>query len=413
MCFSLNINGFSFHFYFSLSLLHFLFTQVNPEQKTLQADFELALLKAKLLNPLNFGYPHKYGWSTSGRTDRGVHACAQVCSAKLQLQPDQTMDDVRNIINQFLTETFQVLDVIKTSRTFHAKTGRSHVRYQYMIPSFCFFPRDQLRELLLKVAPLEKEGRGPAEPLSAQEMKEIQTQLQNYRIDTTQRQALQTALQQYCGTHSFHNFTPRIKAGEATANRYIMSFHVEDPIIFDEDKNGIEWIPTQVTGQAFLLHQIRKMISLAIDCVRMNMLPTQLIPNALQMEHFKTGLAPAQGLFLEMSYYDGYNRRILELKQQQENGRGQPNSEFNILNWNDPNSDAYKRWKLFRDSKIMKHVVHEEQQEGNFISYLYSQEFYFDHDEYKRCLETDTPVVSTSSANNDSSVNDVVVKEEA
>lgn len=46
--------------------------QTNEGQKTLQSDFELALLKAELLNPLNMGFFHKYGWSTSGRTDKGV-----------------------------------------------------------------------------------------------------------------------------------------------------------------------------------------------------------------------------------------------------------------------------------------------------------------------------------------------------
>jgi hypothetical protein len=48
--------------------------QINEGQRTLQAEFELALLRCKLLDPRNFGYPTKYGWSTSGRTDKGVHA---------------------------------------------------------------------------------------------------------------------------------------------------------------------------------------------------------------------------------------------------------------------------------------------------------------------------------------------------
>ena len=33
-------------------------------------------------------------------------------------------------------------------------------------------------------------------------------------------------------------------------------------------EGGLEWIPTQVVGQSFLLHQIRKMTSLAIDVAR-------------------------------------------------------------------------------------------------------------------------------------------------
>jgi hypothetical protein len=48
--------------------------QINESQRTLQAEFELALYRCKLLDTRNFGYPTKYGWSTSGRTDKGVHA---------------------------------------------------------------------------------------------------------------------------------------------------------------------------------------------------------------------------------------------------------------------------------------------------------------------------------------------------
>ena len=36
--------------------------QINGGQKTLQGEFELALLRCYLLMRSNFGYPYKYGW---------------------------------------------------------------------------------------------------------------------------------------------------------------------------------------------------------------------------------------------------------------------------------------------------------------------------------------------------------------
>jgi hypothetical protein len=45
--------------------------QTNEGRRTLQAEFELALVKSELISPLNFGYFNKYSWSTSGRTDKG------------------------------------------------------------------------------------------------------------------------------------------------------------------------------------------------------------------------------------------------------------------------------------------------------------------------------------------------------
>lgn len=341
--------------------------QINKEQRTLQAVFELALVKSELISPLNFGFPHKYSWSTSGRTDRGVHACAQVCSAKIQLLPHQTMDDARELINRHLPDDFRVLDVKRVARKFIAKTGRSQVRYQYMIPSFCFYERGALKNLFQEKAPPQTEGRHPSDPLSRDDVQEIQKHLLDYRVTKDQKEALQEALKQYEGTHSFHNFTKGVSSSEARASRYIVSFRVEDPIIVD----GIEWIPTQVVGQSFLLHQIRKMVSLAVDTVRLSLDGTKCIQQALQKDSdIRTNLAPAQGLFLEMSFYDLYNQR-------QERS---PNpADLDVLDWHSEETPAYHRWKTFRNEVIMTHVIKEEEKEGNFIKYLYGQEMYFEY----------------------------------
>jgi len=340
--------------------------QTNEGQRTLQAEFELALLKAELISPLNMGYFHKYSWSTSGRTDKGVHACAQVCSAKIQVRPDQTLDDVREVINQHLPEDFRVLDVVRATKSFCAKTGRSRVRYQYMIPSFCFFEREELRALMAEIAPLETAGsRDKGVPLSPVEVGHIQDRIKNYRVKPEQLASLQQSLEKYVGTHSFHNFTKGLNSKDASATRYIVSFQVEKPMIF---KDGIEWVPTQVIGQSFLLHQIRKMISLGLDSVRMNM--PDLVTSALKKEsRIRTNIAPAQGLFLEMSFYDGYNQKMQYLP------------DVDELEWDSEGTPGNDRWKQFRNEVIMDYIVTEEDNEGNFIQYLYNHEFYFDHTE--------------------------------
>lgn len=341
--------------------------QSNEGQKTLQGEFELAMLKTELLSPLNMGFFHKYGWSTSGRTDKGVHAAAQVCSAKIQLRPDQSLDDVRSLLNQNLPEHFRVLDVNKTTKKFCAKTGRSRVRYQYMIPAFCFWDRKELKELMNKLAPLDNEVRTPGRPLSEDECNEIKQLVKNYRVEPEQLEALKTALHKYEGTHSFHNFTNKLSAQDASATRYIVSFNVEDPMIFD---NGMQWIPTQVLGQSFLIHQIRKMVSVAIDSVRLGL--PDLIPDSLDKKNSnRTDLAPAQGLFMEMSFYDSYNGR---LQSQQ--------SDVHPLEWHSNKTEVFHRWKKFRNEVIMDHIVKEEEREDNFLQHIYNHEFYFDVDEY-------------------------------
>ena len=45
--------------------------QINPEQKSIQAEMELALYRSGMISKDNFGTQHKYSWSNSARTDKG------------------------------------------------------------------------------------------------------------------------------------------------------------------------------------------------------------------------------------------------------------------------------------------------------------------------------------------------------
>lgn len=426
--------------------------QINEGQQTLQGELELAMFKNRFLSKANFGYPFKYGWSTSGRTDKGVHACAQVVSCKMEmtLEQEQDLTLVRCALNETLPDDVRVVDVRRVSRAFCAHTQRDRVRYQYMIPSFCLqnaklvheiFETNLTNHLLPRPsssssdddspqqqqAQQEQQQKSPddeqqqsgcprrdySSPLSPQEVTVLQDLLQvrSYRVTPDKLNRLKQALQLYQGTHSFHNLAKGVKAKEARATRYIISFHVEDPIVLQD---GMEWIPTQVLGQSFLLHQIRKMVCLALDVARHDEATVPLvstISRALspQTTDMRMGVAPAQGLYLDMSFYNGYNQR-----KNQRQARGEPH--LPDLDWggNDSNNnnstaaaatnvvkdkknekksdllatetatsaaadaDAVARWKEFRNGTVMKHVVSQELQEGNFIKHLYIQEFAFD-----------------------------------
>ena len=312
--------------------------------------------------------------STSGRTDKGVHACAQVVSAKIELLPDQTLDHVRDGLNQILPDGFRVLDLKRATRNFCAHTQRDRVRYQYMIPSFVFCDVAKLRAMFEAVGAPEN-GRHLADPLSAEEISKMAEQLKGFRASEAHLDLLKKALKSYEGTHSFHNFTKGIKASEARATRYIEYFRVEDPIVFE---NGTEWIPTQVLGQSFLIHQIRKMVCMAMDVAR-GAVPLDTITRGFSKEcDIVLAPAPAQGLYLDMSFYTGYNRRK------------QMNPDLPDLDWTNEDSPEFKRWKEFRNGVVMKHVVEEEEREGNFVKHLFVHEFGFNyHESYQ--LEGEDP----------------------
>lgn len=345
--------------------------QINTGQKTLQAEIELALFKAGLLSELNFGSPQKYSWSSSARTDKGVHACSQVCSLKVEFPlleggsgelDDACIEAARERIQERLPDEIQVLDLLRTTRNFCAKTQRDRVRYQYMIPSFLFHP--DYRSLLEEHGiPLDGRSENAKAPLTTEEIAKLAGALKSYRSTPEQRATLQAALKKYQGTHPFHNFTKGLKIGQAQANRFIEYFRVQEPVVLAD---GIEWIPTQVLGQSFLLHQIRKMISLAVDVTR-GVASLEFMDKALgKTESVVVSLAPAQGLFLEMSYFDGYNRR-----------KASQNPDLPDLDFL-REGPARDRWEAFR-TRIRKHIVEEEIAQGNFLQYLYQQECLFDY----------------------------------
>lgn len=79
-----------------------------------------------------------------------------------------------------------------------------------------------------------------------------------------ERERFNRILNYYVGTHNFHNFTTRTKAEDPSARRYIISFDASKTVTVE----GIEFVKCEVVGQSFMLHQIRKMMGLAVAIMR-------------------------------------------------------------------------------------------------------------------------------------------------
>ena len=145
-----------------------------------------------------------------------------------------------------------------------------------------------------------------------------------------------------------------------------MKFSALDPVV---DEFGMEWIPTQVTGQSFLLNQIRKMICMASEVAR-GAADMDIMELSFSKDRIQTGVAPAQGLFLDMSFFDAYNKNRLP-------------EGVDPIKWHE-NEDgknlAATRIQEFKEKVVMKHIMKEEFEERNFIKYLFIQEFKFDRD---------------------------------
>ncbi|KAF5747208.1 tRNA pseudouridine synthase A mitochondrial-like [Tripterygium wilfordii] len=120
-----------------------------------------------------------------------------------------------------------------------------------------------------------------------------------------ERERFNRILKYYVGSHNFHNFTTRTKAEDPAARRYILSFDANSPVTVE----GIEFVKCEVVGQSFMLHQIRKMIGLAVAIMR-NCAPESLISTALQRDvNVTVPTAPEVGLFLDECFFTSYNQK--------------------------------------------------------------------------------------------------------
>lgn len=126
-----------------------------------------------------------------------------------------------------------------------------------------------------------------------------------FHFGEAERTRLNKILNQYVGTHNFHNFTTRVKSEDPSAKRYIVSFEAVDVFTV----GNTEFVKCVVIGQSFMLHQIRKMIGLAIAIFR-GCTPASMLDTALRRDvHVTVPTAPELGLFLDECMYPAYNQK--------------------------------------------------------------------------------------------------------
>ncbi|KAL6982637.1 tRNA pseudouridine(38-40) synthase [Sarracenia purpurea var. burkii] len=123
-----------------------------------------------------------------------------------------------------------------------------------------------------------------------------------------EREIFNRILKHYEGAHNFHNFTTRTKAEDPSAKRFIVSFDANTVVSIQ----GIEFVKCEVVGQSFMLHQIRKMVGLAVAIMR-NCAPESLMETALQQNvSINVPTAPEVGLYLDECLFTSYNQKWKE-----------------------------------------------------------------------------------------------------
>ncbi|XP_066322274.1 uncharacterized protein [Miscanthus floridulus] len=176
-------------------------------------------------------------------------------------------------------------------------------------------------------------------------------------------------LKYYVGTRNFHNFTTRTKAEDPAAKRFIISFGTDRVVSLD----GIDFVRCEVVGQSFMLHQIRKMIGLAVAVMR-NCAPESIYDVAFRKDiNLNVPTAPEVGLYLDECMFTSYNKK-----------------------WKDSHEAVsmepyYEEAEEFKVKYIFTHIAAMEHKEGAVALWLHS----LNHRNYPdfRYMETAEPKV--------------------
>ncbi|KAH8278948.1 hypothetical protein KR018_011602, partial [Drosophila ironensis] len=245
--------------------------QRNPGMQTIEEELFKAMLKHKWITEDSFEQVQIACFQRAARTDKGVSAARQICSVKL---PDELDLEA---FNADLPEQIRLFGVERVTKGFNAKDQCNARTYTYTLPTVSFASHEE-------------------------KIEELQ---ETFRIAPELLVKVRDTLKLYEGTKNFHNFTSKKNFHDPSAKRFIMSFESSDPFLSPQ---GIEFVTLKVKGQSFMLHQIRKMVGLAIAIVRGNT-TTESLERALTEERLDLPMAPGLGLVLDTVHYERYNDR--------------------------------------------------------------------------------------------------------
>ena len=115
--------------------------QRNPGAVTIEDELERAIVAAGGISPDNAGDFTKVQWMRAARTDKGVSAVGQSISLRMMLEHPTDKRDVITRINEKLPEGFEFFGYTRVTGGFNAKTMCDRRRYEYVIPTKAFDPR--------------------------------------------------------------------------------------------------------------------------------------------------------------------------------------------------------------------------------------------------------------------------------
>ncbi|CAL7944338.1 unnamed protein product [Xylocopa violacea] len=275
----------------------------------------------------------------AARTDKGVSAVRQIVSLKL---PDHVN---KEDINAHLPEDIKIFGIKRVTKSFNSKNKCDARTYRYVLPTFALAPENPNFLNMDEEEEIDEEKR--LEQLSIIDGKAYN----EFRLTPEKLDKLNETLKLLEGTHNFHNFTSKVRALDPRAKRYIIYFRCIETFV----TNNMEFAVLEVKGQSFMLHQIRKMVSLVVGICR-NIVTNDFVKDAFSTERVDIPISPGLGLSLHFVHYKYYNDKY---------GK---DGFHEALDWSECDEEVERFYKEY----ILKHIVDAEIAKNVTLNWLVS-----------------------------------------
>ncbi|KAI9250757.1 pseudouridine synthase [Sporodiniella umbellata] len=243
------------------------------------------------------------------RTDKGVHAAGNVLALKMQIPTDY---DVVERINSFLPDQIRVWGYVPVIGSFNPKNLCDSRIYEYLLPTYALMEpaKPEYSDTQLFPDDLVLCNNDPVNPIVKYTRRSTPEQILErhaFRAPEERIKKLRAAMKAFEGSHNFHNYTNGKGARDHSARRYLIEITVSEPMII----NKTEWVSIKLHGQSFMLHQIRKMVSMGLLIARSDT-PISLIEKTFKHDRVNIPKAPALGLLLEKPLFKVYNDQLIK-----------------------------------------------------------------------------------------------------
>lgn len=357
---------------------------------TIEGEIFRSLIKSGLISESNSKDFKKNKFQRTTRTDKGVHALVNLISMKLMIPKDinKAKSYIINKINFNLPKDIRVWNIQRVNKNFNARKACGWRKYEYVMPAYILmFNHNDLKDLLdskihktfqnekerilikkyptLDIKP-NKLGSNELNGLNLANLNDsienyltaIQNEIINYKLPEDRYNQYKRILQTFKGTHDFHNYTSNKDEGQKQNStlRHVIDIDISKSYSIDEYPG--EWISITLKGQSFLLHQIRKMISMSVITL-IRGLPASHINTTFDSNQINIPKAPSLGLILKEINFTAYNKKLQKIGYEP------------IITNTDKDLMYGDQILTFKKGKIMSSCIENEINRKEFIKYLH------------------------------------------